>query len=81
MLSSVLRSARAVQMNIVIIRAFIKLREVVAVNKDLAGRLDHVEARLRQHDSAIGVVVEEIKRLKQQPTRPPRRIGFVRDDR
>ena len=76
MLSSVLNTGRAVQMNIVIIRAFIKLREIVAGNKDLARRLDQVEVRLRQHGSAIGVVVDEIKKLKQPPTTPKRRMGF-----
>jgi len=76
MLSSVLSSKRAVQMNIVIIRAFIKLREILASNRDLARRLDQVEIRLGQHGSAITVVVEEIKKLKQPPTTPKRRIGF-----
>jgi phage regulator Rha-like protein len=76
MLSSVLSSKRAVQMNIVIIRAFIKLREILASNRDLARRLDQVEIRLGQHGSAITLVVEEIKKLKQPPTTPKRRIGF-----
>jgi phage regulator Rha-like protein len=76
MLSSVLSSKRAVQMNIVIIRAFIKLREILASNRDLARRLDQVEDRLGQHGSAITVVIEEIKKLKQPPTTPKRRMGF-----
>ena len=76
MLSSVLNTGRAVQMNIVVIRAFIKLREILASNRDLARRLDQVEIRLGQHGSAITVVVEEIKKLKQPPTTPKRRIGF-----
>ncbi|MGA3096648.1 MAG: hypothetical protein ABSF25_09365 [Bryobacteraceae bacterium] len=76
MLSSVLNTGRAVQMNIVIIRAFIKLREILAGNRDLARRLDQVETRLGQHGSAITVVVEEIKKLKQPPTTPKRRMGF-----
>jgi hypothetical protein len=76
MLSSVLSSKRAVQMNIVIIRAFIKLREIVVANRDLARRLDQAEVRLRQHGSAIGVVVEEIKKLRQPSTTPKRRMGF-----
>lgn len=76
MLSSVLSSQRAAQMNIVIIRAFIKLREILASNRDLARRLDQVEDRLGQHGSAITVVVEEIKKLKQPPSAPKRRMGF-----
>ena len=81
MLSSVLRSDRAVQMNIIIISAFVRLREVLATHKDLARRLEQVETELRQHGSAIRVVVDEIKKLKQQPTSPRRRIGFMMDEK
>jgi hypothetical protein len=78
MLSSVLKSKRAVQMNIVIIRAFVKLREMLSTHKDLAHKMEQVETRLRQHGSAIAVLVDEIKKLKQPPPTPPkRRIGFT----
>ena len=78
MLSSVLKSQRAVQMNIVIIRAFVKLREMLGTHKDLAHKMEQVEIRLRQHGSAIAVLVDEIKKLKQPPPTPPkRRIGFT----
>jgi hypothetical protein len=78
MLSSVLKSKRAVQMNIVIIRAFVKLREMLGAHKDLARKMEQVETRLRQHGSAIAVLVDEIKKLKQPPPAPPkRRIGFT----
>ena len=80
MLSSVLHSKRAVQMNIIIIRAFIRLREVLAGNKDLARRIEQVEAKVRQHGVVIGIVVDEIKRMKRLPAPRKRRIGFVRDD-
>ncbi|MGA2588300.1 MAG: ORF6N domain-containing protein [Bryobacteraceae bacterium] len=81
MLSSVLSSKQAVQMNIVIIRAFVKLREVLATHKDLAARMEKLEAAQKQHGSIIAVVVEEIKKLKQpSPTPPKRRIGFTIDD-
>ncbi|HTT65038.1 MAG TPA: ORF6N domain-containing protein [Bryobacteraceae bacterium] len=81
MLSSVLSSKRAVQMNIVIIRAFVKLREALAMHKDLAARMEKLEAAQRQHGSIIAVVVEEIKKLKQPPPAPPkRRIGFTIDN-
>jgi len=82
MLSSVLNSQRAVQMNILIIRAFVRLREVLATHKDLARRLEQVEARQKQHASIIGVVVEEIKKLRHPPTgAPKRRIGFLTDEK
>jgi hypothetical protein len=80
MLSSVLHSKRAIQMNIVIMRAFVKLREVLATHKDLARKLERVEVRLRQHGTAISVVVEEIKKLKQLPVSSKRRIGFLTDE-
>lgn len=78
MLSSVLSSKRAVLMNIVIIRAFVKLREILASNRELARRLDQVEDSLKRHGSVIGVV-EEIKKLKQSPATTKRRIGFLID--
>ena len=76
MLSSVLSSRRAIRMNILIIRAFVKLREVLATHKDLAIRLEQMEAAQREHGSILVAVVEEIKRLKQGPRRPKRNIGF-----
>jgi hypothetical protein len=77
MLSSVLRSDRAVQMNIIIVRAFVKLREVLAGSKDLARRLEQVETKLQRHGTAIGVLIDEIKKLKLTPAIPRRRIGFT----
>lgn len=78
MLSSVLTSDRAVQMNIVIIRAFLKLREMLATNKDLAARVGKLEANQNQHASVINILADEIDALKQLPPEPPRNpIGFV----
>lgn len=77
MLSSVLNSDRAVYMNILIIRAFVKLREMLATHKDLAARMEKLEATQKQHSSVITVVVDEIKKLKAgPPPSPKRRIGF-----
>lgn len=82
MLSSVLRSKRAVQMNIFIIRAFVKLRELLATHKDLARRIEQIETAqkeqaraLQHHGSVLVSVVQEIQRLKTPP--PTRAIGFV----
>lgn len=80
MLSSVLNSPRAVQMNILIIRAFVRLRELLATHKDLARRMEHVEATQKQRTSIITSVVEEINKLKRAPALPlKRRIGFAPD--
>jgi hypothetical protein len=75
MLSSVLNSRRAVQMNIIIIRAFVKLRELLATHKDLARKIEQLEASQRQqartqaeHGSILVAVVQDIQRLKHPPT-------------
>ncbi len=75
MLSSVLRSERAMEINIEIIRAFVKLRQLVASNADLANRLNHLE---QKYDSQFKVVFDAIRRLMSETTQvpPKRRIGF-----
>lgn len=84
MLSSVLRSERAVQVNIAIMRAFVRLREALAARKGLAGRLDAIERQLAWHEGRLGAHAGQIKevfgvirRLMAPPERPKRRIGFV----
>lgn len=75
MLSSVLRSERAVEINIEVIRAFVKLRQLVASNSELANRLNHLEQR---YDSQFKVVFDAIRQLMSETTQvpPKRRIGF-----
>jgi hypothetical protein len=73
MLSSVLRSQRAVQVNIAIMRAFVKLREILASNRELARRLDEME---KKYDGQFKVVFDAIRELMRPPERPRRRIGF-----
>jgi hypothetical protein len=79
MLSSVLTSHRAVQMNILIIRAFVRIRELFATNKDLAARVEKLEAAQKEHASIIGILAEEIDELKRLPDTPKRRIGYKTD--
>ena len=77
MLSSVLRSQRAVQVNIEIMRAFVRLRRILAANAEIARRLDEVEKRLGSHDEQFVQVLRAIRQLMEPPARPPRRrIGF-----
>ena len=74
MLSSVLRSERAVLVNIQIMRTFVRLREMLASNAQLARRLDELE---RKYDSQFRVVFDAIRQLMAPPPPPPRRpIGF-----
>lgn len=78
MLSSILNSERAVQMNIVIMRAFVKLRELLATNKDLAYRVEQIERTQQEHASMIAVIADELNALKDLPLdQPKRRIGFA----
>ena len=79
MLSSVLNSERAVQVNIAIMRAFVTLREMIASNKDLAKRLDELE---RKYDSQFKIVFDAIRQLMTPPEPKKRKIGFeVRESR
>jgi phage regulator Rha-like protein len=82
MLSSVLNSERAIQVNIQIMRAFVRLREVLATHKELARKLAELEQRLQGHDEQILAIFEAIRQL-MSPLEPRReRIGFrVRERR
>jgi hypothetical protein len=77
MLSSVLGSKRAIQMNILIIRAFVKMRELLASNKDLAVRVEKLEASQQRHASVLALLADEIDTLKETPPEPTKeQIGF-----
>ena len=73
MLSSVLRSAQAVSVNVEIMRAFVRLRSALVDHKDLARRLDDLEGK---YDQQFKVVFDAIRALMTPPERPARRIGF-----
>ena len=76
MLSSVLRSKRAVQVNIAIMRAFVKLRQILSAHKKLAHKLDELERKIEKHDEAIKDIFQAIRQLMSPPGEPRRRIGF-----
>jgi hypothetical protein len=77
MLSSVLRSEQAVQVNIEIMRAFVRLRQLVQSNADLARKLDALE---KKYDAQFKAVFQAIRELMAPPSRPRRRIGFGKDE-
>ena len=78
MLSTVLNSDRAIQVNIAIMRAFVRLREILATHKDLARKLDEHERKLGKHDEQFQVVFEAIRQLMAPPPAAKRRrIGFA----
>lgn len=79
MLSSVLKSDRAVQMNIFIMRAFVKLREMLATHADLAKKIDELEKGQKEHGRHLVVISAAIKRLMEAQKPKKDVIGFQRD--
>jgi len=77
MLSSVLNSERAVKVNIEIMRAFVRLRQILASNKELAKRLDELE---KKYDAQLKVVFDAIRQLMTPPEPKRRHIGFLREE-
>jgi len=77
MLSSVLKSRRAVQVNIEIMRAFVRLRQILASNKELAKRLDELE---KKYDVQFKVVFDAIRQMMTPPEPKRRHIGFLREE-
>jgi phage regulator Rha-like protein len=80
MLSSVLNSERAVQVNIAIMRVFVKLREMIATNKELAHKLGLLERKIEKHDEEIKAIFNAIRQLMTPQEKPRRKIGFRRGD-
>lgn len=76
MLSSVLRSPRAIQVNIAIMRAFAMIRQTLAIRKELAVKLQELERRIVGHDAQIVSIFDAIRKLMAPPAEPPRKIGF-----
>lgn len=73
MLSSVLDSDQANQVNIAIMRAFVRLRQLLASHKELAHRMDELE---QKYDAKFKAVFEALRELMAPPEKPKRRIGF-----
>jgi DnaJ-domain-containing protein 1 len=81
MLSSVLNSPRAIAVSIEIMRAFVRLRELIASNKELAAKLDQLEKKLTTHDDAIAEIMHAIRHLMMPPEPTKKsKIGFVQDE-
>ena len=81
MLSSVLRSPRAVQVNVAIMRVFVRLRETLALHKELAHKLAELERKIEGHDASIRTLFDAIRQLMTPPEKPNREIGFhIKED-
>lgn len=76
MLSSVLKSDRAVRVNIAIMRAFVRLREALETNRELARKFAELEKRVGKHDDEIAAIIDAIRQLMVPEEKPRRQIGF-----
>jgi DNA-binding PadR family transcriptional regulator len=81
MLSSVLRSKRAIRVNVEIMRAFVRLRQILSGNKELAQKLEELERRIGAHDEQIQAIFEAIRQLMTPPEPNRRKIGFMVKER
>lgn len=76
MAATVLNSERAVEMSVFVVRAFVRLREMLSTNQQLAGKIDELEQRLDTHDASIQELIEAIRELMAPEPATGRRIGF-----
>ncbi len=79
MLSSVLHSERAIQVNIAIMRAFVQLREMLSTHKELAHKLEELERKVGVHDQTIVQLIEAIRQLMEPPADKKKQIAFIAD--
>jgi hypothetical protein len=63
-------------MSVFVVRAFVRLREMLSANRQIAARIEELDQRLETHDSVIQDIIGAIRKLMQSPARPRRRIGF-----
>lgn len=78
MLSSVLNSQRAIDVNILIMRTFSRLRQIMANSKELSVKFEQLEKRVLKHDSDIRELVRDIRKLTIEKTGKPSKIGFIK---
>jgi hypothetical protein len=79
MLSSVLRSEQAIQVNIQIMRVYSKMKELLMMHKDILVKLEQLEKKTDKHDEQIKVIFSYIKKLIEQPRERTERIGFKKE--
>jgi len=79
MLASVLNTEIAIKMSIIIIKTFVKLREIISTHKELSYKLSELEKRIEKHDLDIQEILKALRQLTSEPEEPKRRIGFHTD--
>jgi hypothetical protein len=77
MLGNVLKSSRAVEVSLLVVRAFVQIREMLSTHKDIAAKLDQMERKLSSHDQAIAGLIDAIRQLMTPPATTRRGIGFT----
>ncbi|MBM4310284.1 MAG: ORF6N domain-containing protein [Deltaproteobacteria bacterium] len=77
MAANILTSERAIQMSICVVRAFLRLRDILSASLELAGKLQELETRIVGHDESIELLFKAIRALMQEPEKPRRQIGFT----
>jgi hypothetical protein len=77
MAATILNSPRAVEMSVFVVRAFVRLREMLSTHKKLAAKLDELEQKLLSHDEDIALLIDAIKQLMEEPVAKKRPIGFI----
>ncbi|MCG2810746.1 MAG: hypothetical protein L6428_04710 [Candidatus Aminicenantes bacterium] len=76
MAASVLNSPRAIEMSVFIVRAFVRLREILHFHKELADKISELENKVGDHDASINTIIFTIKQLMSDSLKPSKRIGF-----
>jgi hypothetical protein len=81
MAATVLNSKQAVKMSVFVVRAFVRLREALAIHKNLARKLEALEKKVGDQDVKIQAVFDAIKDLMKEPEKPKKRIGYLEEPR
>ena len=79
MLGNVLKSSRAIEVSLIVVRAFVQLREMLSTHKELALKLEELERKTTSHDQAIAGLIDAIRSLMQNPDASSGSIGFTAD--
>ena len=74
---NVLKSSRAVKVSLLVVRAFVQIREMLSAHKDISAKLDQMERKLSSHDQAIAGLIDAIRQLMNPPVPARRGIGFT----
>jgi hypothetical protein len=79
--ANILNSKQAIRMGVFVVRAFVRLREALAVHKNMARKLEALEKKVGHQDTQIQEVFEAIRQLMKPPEKPKRRIGFTAEEK